>query len=241
MATAIRGRDGASRGALLEILRGASEAMTLAELADRAGLAPTTTRFHLDQLVASRTVRVGRRPAGRPGRPPLLYRAAPVEAVDGGAAYRLLAGLLAEELLEVGGTAAPLEAGRRWAARMTRDTVSLVPPSETTSGTTTTDSTTDSTTDHTADGVVRAVAAFFSDGGFAPEVVDGSTIALHRCPFLDLAREQSAAVCTVHVGLLQGLLDALGSARQPRLEAVVDGSGPCVVRLGPPPRPGRPS
>ena len=213
-----RGHDGDSRARVLSLLRAAEGPLTAAEIGRRAHLAVATTRFHLEHLVADGCVECApEAPSGRPGRPRMMYRALPEAVVDDGAAYRLLAGLLADQLLHSHGSAGPLEAGRRWAASSLAVDVAAG-------------------ADVTAGGdVTAAVIALFTDGGFAPRAVDASTVELRRCPFLDLARTNAEAVCAVHLGFLQGLLTGLGSDRQPRLEVVLDGSGPCLVRLALPP------
>ena len=47
--------------------------------------------------------------------------------------------------------------------------------------------------------------------GFAPQrrVVGGrQQVALRHCPFLELAEGRSAVVCPIHLGLMQGALEA---------------------------------
>ncbi len=51
--------------------------------------------------------------------------------------------------------------------------------------------------------VARKVAA-------VEEAVEGRTVWLRTCPLLDAARTYPQVVCTVHRGLVEGLLDAAG-------------------------------
>lgn len=77
------------------------------------------------------------------------------------------------------------------------------------------------------------VVSVFREAGFEPAVDVGShTVALHRCPFRELAAEHPDVVCGMHLGLLTGLLEQIGASTEVRLVPVLDGSGPCLVRLG---------
>jgi predicted ArsR family transcriptional regulator len=204
--------------------------MTTEALADAVRLSVNTVRFHLDRLHRDGLItRVAAAPDG-PGRPRMMFRAVTPEGTDGAAAYRLLAGLLAEGLARTGGSQASLDVGRLWADRL----VTVHDPSV--GGTSGVD----------ADvGAVQRVVELFEDGGFAPQVTDGGrAIALHRCPFLELASVKADVVCTVHLGFVRGVLQRLhdgarADGRGPhriepdrvRLRPVLDGSGPCLVTL----------
>jgi predicted ArsR family transcriptional regulator len=94
-------------------------------------------------------------------------------------------------------------------------------------------------------GAVQRVMELFEDGGFAPELRDdGHTVALHRCPFMELASVTPDVVCAVHLGFVRGALHRLedgarAQGRVPhridadrvRLDPALDGSGPCLVIL----------
>jgi predicted ArsR family transcriptional regulator len=205
--------------------------MVVESVAEAVGLSVNTVRFHLDRLRREGAVaRQSTRPDG-PGRPHLVYRAVAAEAVEDAAAYRLLAGLLAEGLARSGNTQATVEAGRSWADRL----VGAHDPSVGGSG---------HRRDENAAAVARVVE-LFEDGGFAPEsLADASTVALHRCPFMDLAYVRADVVCTIHLGFVRGVLNRLqqvatAAGRIPhqieadlvRLKPVLDGSGPCLVTL----------
>jgi predicted ArsR family transcriptional regulator len=202
-------------------------------LAEVVGLSVNTVRFHLDRLRRDGLITRVTAPPDGPGRPRQVFRAVSAEAVDGAAAYRLLAGLLADGLARTGGSQASLEAGRSWADRL----VAAHDPSV--GGAVSAEANT---------GAVQRVVELFGDGGFAPELTgDGHAIALHRCPFMQLAAVSPNVVCAVHLGFVRGALhrlqdDARVQGRVPhqidpdrvRLQPVLDGSGPCVVTL---PRP----
>ena len=221
-----RGTDGVSRAAVLTALRAASLPLTVTDLAAEVGRSVNAVRFHLDRLVDDGLVRaVPERSDGRPGRPRLRYRAMPPEAVEAVASYRLLAGLLAEQVVAAGGAEAALETGRRWADGIL-DQPAGRPPEQ----------------DPPAAGPVPAadrvaeLLHLLDEGGFAPRAVDdGGVLELHACPFMDLARERSDVVCTMHLGLVRRLLERWGLPSGALLTPVLDGSGPCLVRLRPRP------
>lgn len=221
---------GASRALVLDALRSHSRPMAVEAVAEAVGLSVNTVRFHLDRLRREGAVtRQPTRPDG-PGRPHLVYRAVAAEAVED-AAYRLLAELLAEGLVRSGNARATVEAGRSWADRF----VEAHDPSVGASA----------GADDNASAVARVVE-LFEDGGFAPELLlaDAWTVALHRCPFRELASVRADVVCTVHLGfvraVLQRLQEVAGAAgRVPhgiepdlvQLKPVLDGSGPCLLTL----------
>ena len=201
-----------SRDRVLAVLRAAAQPVGISDVSAATGLSPTAARFHLDHLIGLGAVHASKDPSSSgSGRPALLYTAAPAEAVDPAAAYRALARLLAVELERSAGSRAATEAGRAWAASLLkgRDLEDAV--------------------------ALPLVLSLLTDGGFNPVLsVDGSTVELHRCPFLDLALEQPAVVCGVHLGLVTGVLDAIGSDATVRLVPDLDGDGPCLVRFSVP-------
>ncbi|MHB1615060.1 MAG: helix-turn-helix transcriptional regulator [Actinomycetes bacterium] len=183
--------------------------MGIGDVCAATGLSPSAVRFHLDHLIDLAAVRAVKDPnASGSGRPALLYSAVPAEAVDPAAAYRALAGLLASELVRSAGPRASTDAGRAWAKALLRGK------------------------DVTSADPLPVVMSLLDGGGFSPvRSADGSTVELHRCPFLDLALEQPAVVCGVHLGLVTGVLEELGTMTPVHLLAALDGPGPCLVRF----------
>lgn len=181
---------GGRREDVLAALRGAAGAMTIAAIADQLGVHPNTVRFHLDTLVADGRVERAEPAGRRPGRPPLMYRA--VRGMDRGGPrrYQLLAEVLTEALAsDADGSAKALAAGRAWARRVTRPTGK--PPGVRAS--------------------IDRLVALLDDLGFAPRrrTGDGGVqIGLRHCPFLELAEGGSPVVCPIHLGLMQGALEA---------------------------------
>lgn len=201
-----------SRERVLAVLRASERPLGVAAITTATGLSANAVRFHLQNLIESRAVRAETDPDHPgPGRPAIRYAAAtPMEAANPSSAYRLLAGLLARAVSRsaIAGTAS--EAGRDWAR-------TLAPVSS---------------TGASQPDPIDVVSTLFEHSGFDPRRgVDGQTLELHRCPFLDLAVEQPDVVCGIHLGLVQGLLEEIGARRDVRLIPVLDGSGPCLVRL----------
>jgi predicted ArsR family transcriptional regulator len=55
-----------------------------------------------------------------------------------------------------------------------------------------------------------------ADLGFAPErsdCGDDQRIGLRHCPFLELAESHAEIVCPIHLGLMQGAMEAWGASR----------------------------
>jgi predicted ArsR family transcriptional regulator len=192
-----RGHDGRAtsnrRETVLQALRETSGPSTINDVAGRLGVHPNTVRFHLSALVENgqvERVEATRRTAGRP---PSMFRA--VQGMDpaGPRRYRLLAELLVAGLATAPDAAArAAEAGRAWGRRRAGESSDARP----------------------ADGPDHAVGALvglLDEIGFAPEERrDGErrSIGLRHCPFLELADSGSAIVCPVHLGLMQGAMEA---------------------------------
>jgi predicted ArsR family transcriptional regulator len=214
---------------MLSVLRAAEQPQTVAQIAQAVGLSLATTRFHLTHLVDEGLVisriRADQHRQG-PGRPSLLFRALPAEAVDPGAAYRQLATVLADQVSATGATASALAAGERWATQLTAQQVAARPRSGAAS----------------QSGRLPRLLRMLADGGFAPQATsDGTGIHLHACPYMDLARTHADVVCSVHLGLIRGLLRhpasgtgadvGIDTGTEVQVLPVLDGSGPCLVTL----------
>jgi predicted ArsR family transcriptional regulator len=194
---------------VLHALRSATEARTIASLATELRLHPNTVRFHLDSLVAAGRVRQADHGPRRRGRPALLYEA--VRGMDPGGPRDF--GTLAEILTD-GIAALPdpqalaQDAGRRWgrerATGMTRGTVP------------------------------DRLVGLLEELGFAPEPRDadgGTQIGLRHCPFLEVAEAHAQIVCPIHLGLMQGALEAWDAAPTvTRLEPFVE-PDLCIAHL----------
>lgn len=167
-------------------------------LATQIGLHPNTVREHLSVLTAAGLVT--RRPEARtrPGRPRMLYEAAPSERRSPESeGYRflaeVLAGYMAATLADP--AAAAEEAGRTWGHSL----VERPAPYE----------------ELDLADVVGRILATLAELGFAPEQDrDGRRIVirLSDCPFRELAAHRGTVVCSVHLGILRGMAEELGNS-----------------------------
>ncbi|MFE2288195.1 ArsR family transcriptional regulator [Streptomyces sp. NPDC059443] len=172
-----------SRRRLVALLREAGGALGAAELAAAAGLSVATVRHHLTALTEAGLVRASARP-GRPGpgRPSLGWTAVPVPSAESGdAPYRELAGALATALAGDAGRARA--AGRDWGRAL------AVPGAE----------------------PGERVAALAARLGFDPEPRADGRVLLHGCPYRVMARARPEVICSVHQGVLDGLLEGTGT------------------------------
>ena len=228
------GRDGGRGGAggrrleVLRLLRAADAPLSIADIARQLDVHPNTVRFHLDPLVSSGLAeRVAPEP-GRPGRPPLLFRAARRMDPTGPRRYHLLAEILVHNLAAGPDPARhAAEAGRAWGRRLAPLMGSGA----------------QSRAPHHADTgpsgpgePVGRLVSLLDELGFAPElrVTDEEVrVGLRRCPFLELAESRAEVVCPVHLGLMRGAMDAWGAqVTVDRLEAFAQ-PDLCVAHLAP--------
>lgn len=195
---------------VLSLLRESRTAWDVTAIARRLAVHPNTVRFHLDGLIGGGQVeRVDARRSG-PGRPPLLFRAKPGMDPAGPRAYRLLAGVLVDEVARAPDPVRSAgEAGRRWGARLAGDATRASRPE-----------------------AVGHLTGLLDELGFRPEPrADGAEIGLRHCPFLELAEVQRQVVCQVHLGLMQGVT-ANAPVTVDRLDAFVE-PDLCVAHLAP--------
>ncbi len=160
----------------------------VAELTDHLGLNHNAIRQHLTKLVdAELIVESTSAPSGR-GRPRLRYALDPTAESRWGVTgpYERLA-LLLTEVVRTGDT--PVEVGRRAGQRMRLAEADAV---------------------DTVDTFVELMAR----QGFEPDArTDGSqlSVTLHACPFTSAVLNDPDVVCALHLGMAQGLAEAVGS------------------------------
>lgn len=240
---------GAPARRVLAALRVGARPATIRELADELGGHPNTVRLHLQRLVADGWVLEETRPAAGRGRPARVYRAAPhaeaAEADPVAEEYLGLATAFAEHLSR--GEAPGEEArqvGRLWGARLAsrrgaravtanRDHADADPahgspaapgaPGEVSPG----------------DQVrAREQALSMLEGlGFSP-LDDGPErpVLLRTCPLLAAARANPEVICTVHLGLVEGALEARGGSGEGVSLVPFAAPGSCHLRVPAPPR-----
>lgn len=190
------------RTRLLEVLAG-EPGLDAAALADRLGLHVNTVRTHLNVLTEAGLVAPVVEERDRPGRPRLLYRVVgpqligpPLDGSPPAGGYRFLAAVLASYLgaISPDAAAAAEQAGEAWGGFV----VDRPPPF----------------TELTPGAAVDKLVTMLDEFGFAPQLddedPDAPRLLLHRCPFLDVAREHQDVVCSVHLGLMRGALAELG-------------------------------
>lgn len=191
------GPPGGRRLDVLRLVQAADAPLSIAQIADELGVHPNTVRFHLDTLVEEGRVENTEPDHKGRGRPALMFRA--IRQMDRGGTrrFRLLAeiltiGLAADQ--DPGGKA--LAAGRAWGRRMRP----LDHPADPVGA--------DESTEHLVD--------MLDELGFEPERLASDAagqeqLGLRHCPFLELAEGSTEVVCPVHLGLMQGALEAWGA------------------------------
>ena len=180
-----------ARARVLEFLQAQAEPVGTAHVASVLGLHDNTARLHLDGLVASGlATRVTAQPKGR-GRPAMLFSSGLAQELDPRVRdYAHLAAALATVVAQRSADPAgdARAAGQRWGEEM----VAGKRP-------------------RSAIAARTEVVAILDDLGFDPQAdARVRSVALRRCPLLDVAREHPEVVCQVHLGLVSGALQRMG-------------------------------
>jgi predicted ArsR family transcriptional regulator len=177
---------------VLEMLRGTPGGHVVTELAVRLGLHPNTVRFHLNRLVAAGLATREVEPHNGPGRPRLSFAAAPQQDMERSRrSYQLLADMLAGFIADTSPDAAgqAIELGRTWG----RYLATKAPPARRV----------------TEEESLRELLRVLDDIGFSPLLAEGdqhSQVHLRHCPFLEVASAHGEVVCSLHLGVMQGVL-----------------------------------
>lgn len=207
---------GESRSRVFAVLQEAGEPLGVGDVAKQVRLHPNTARFHLDALVAAGVAERATEDREQPGRPRVLYAARPDTPRTGQRSYLLLAKILASYLAAE--TPRPREAAQRAGLAWGRYLAERPPPFRRLDADTATEQ------------LVRAL----DDIGFAPEAVTAERerqVLLRNCPFRETVEEQAEVVCSIHLGLMQGLLaDVDGPVDVIRLDPFV-APNLCVAHL----------
>ncbi|HET8991280.1 MAG TPA: helix-turn-helix domain-containing protein [Acidimicrobiales bacterium] len=182
-----------TRYRLFRYVAEANRPVGVAELTDFAGLNHNAVRQHLAVLKAASLVLERVETRTRPGRPALLYELHPEAAGkwETTGAYAWLAALLAEAVRD---GLSVREVGYRDGQRRARAYRGLEGEA--------------------------AIERELQRGGFRPERRDaGATVeyVLQRCPFAEVAVASPTEICQLHLGLSEGLADALGPLGVDRL------------------------
>lgn len=203
-----------ARSRILESLQQAAEPLTASALATNLGQHTNTVREHLEALVErGLATRFQGDPAGR-GRPAWRYspstelREPDARVRD----YAALAFVLAEQIAHssTDPDADAIAAGHSWGRMLTRDAVR-----------------------GTASAARHKTVALLTDIGFDPDADSrANRVILRRCPFLDIARQQSQIVCSAHLGMIATVVEEFGGdGAGVQLLPFADSHG-CVVKFG---------
>ncbi len=220
-------RSGGRRGEVLRALSEAEHPVGVAEIGRALGVHPNTVRFHLGHLQADGLVTEVRRSPRGPGRPASLFRVVPRMDPKGPRDYRVLAEILSQGIAgsEQAGEVAT-ELGRAWGQEQAAKLSTRKLPRHSSA--------------------VRRLVRVLDDLGFAPDPAAPTdpavpaesrtpgiaTIGLRHCPYLELADKRPDVVCSAHLGMMRGLVQAW--ATPVTVEALVPFAEPdlCRVHLG---------
>ena len=194
------------RAQIVSELASSADGLDAAELGRRVGLHANTVRWHLGILVDAGVAESRPEPRETPGRPRILYRIGDGAEPVAHDEYRLLATILAE--LVAGEPERCQDAGGRWGHALARG--------------------------RSRERAVDAVVDLLDEQGFEPDAADGA-IAMHHCPFHDLAESSTDVVCAVHRGLIDGALAELGSSLSVSELDIFPRPGVCLAHLAPRP------
>lgn len=203
-----------TRDTVLAAIRTAPVPPTVEEIARDLGLHHNSVRLHTAALRDAGLIAQDSRPGGGRGRPQVTYRTTDRGAWTGPRDYRLLASLLLAD--RAGGE---LSDARRLGAEWGRRLAAASPRG---GG----DDDDDDTT-----GTTHRVMAALDELGFEPTPVPAAgRIELRNCPFLELVDREDGAVCAIHAGMLDGLVEG-GRARVELLPFTSPRA--CTVRIAP--------
>lgn len=185
---------GATRRRVLDELQTENAPLGVATLAERLTLHPNTLRFHLGALIDAGLAERQLETSHRAGRPAVLYTATADSPIAGQRSYQLLAQILTRQIAthNVDASATALEAGRDWGRSLARRP-STVQPADAAEAT-------------------RQLKGVLTEAGFQPRIINRGArrrVELHHCPFRELAATHGNIVCSIHLGVMQGLLTEL--------------------------------
>lgn len=206
-----------NRRHLLRLLDDKAEPMLVSELAAKLGLHINTVRGHLASLEDAGLVERTAAHRRGPGRPSVMYRATSRDVRSPTSeGYRFLAEVLASSIQATSTEPNRVaeEAGHAWGRYLVDRPLPFerVDPAR----------------------AIQQVLTTLAQLGFSPKAAPDTSsriIELHDCPFRDLARSRGDVVCSVHKGLVAGMLQELGgSVAIDALEPFVEPSL-CIARL----------
>jgi predicted ArsR family transcriptional regulator len=212
------GALGESRTRVLEVLQDSGMLLNVNDVAARVGLHANTVRLHLDALVGAGLADSEAEKRDLRGRPRKLYAANANSPNAGRRSYRFLAQILASSIAAQ--TSKPREAavkaGQEWGRYLGEgpSPFKRVDADEATG---------------------RLVGALDTLGFFPEAVTKGRQrrVLLHHCPFREVAQEYPEVACSIHLGLMNGLLAELDAPLEvDRLDPFVE-PALCVASFSP--------
>ena len=207
---------GESRTRVLEVLQDSGTQLNVSDVAARVGLHTNTVRLHLDALVAAGLAESEAEKRDLRGRPRTLYAANANSANAGRRSYRLLAEILASSMAAQ--TSRPREAAVKAGQEWGRFLGEGPPPFKRVD----------------ADEATGRLVGALDTLGFSPEAVTRGRqrrVLLHHCPFREVAKEYPEVACSIHLGLMNGLLAELDAPLEvDRLDPFVE-PALCVASL----------
>jgi predicted ArsR family transcriptional regulator len=181
------------RPRVLELLRGAPGGLGVTDLATQLGLHTNTVRFHLNRLVAAGLATREVEQHNGPGRPRLTFAAVPKQDRERGRrSYQLLADMLAGFIADTSPNAAAqaVELGRTWGRYLATKPAPAKRVTE--------------------EEALSELLRVLDDIGFSPRLAEDddqqSQVLLRHCPFLEVASAHGEVVCSLHLGVMQGVL-----------------------------------
>lgn len=204
---------------VLRVVRSADAPVSIAQIAAELAIHPNTVRFHLGSLVDEGRIEHAEPDHKGPGRPALMFRAIRQMDPAGPRRFRLLAEILTLGLADdTDPRGKALAAGRAWASRLSSPDRHSAPadPGESAS----------------------RLAEMLDEMGFQPQnlqpdAAGGGQLGLRHCPFLELAETAAEVVCPLHLGLMQGALQAWDApVTVDRLDAFAE-PDLCIAHLTP--------
>ncbi|MHA3723543.1 helix-turn-helix transcriptional regulator [Leucobacter sp. HY1910] len=202
----------ATRETLLRLIEAQPEAVTIAQLATASGCHENTVRGHVHALWRDGFLDRELAEAAGKGRPSWLWRAAAGSSAQADSPYAGLAMALADGLAATGdeapdrARAVGLAWGRTLAAELPRAA--------------------------SADDARRTVIAVMQEQGFAPRAdTSEARVLLKRCPLVAAAVHRPEIVCAVHLGMVEGALEAIGARDAGSTLTPMTGPGECTLEL----------
>lgn len=212
---------------VLGALRERGAPATIRELTEDLGGHPNTVRLHLQRLVADGWVVEETAPAAGRGRPARVYRAAPHATASTSPVAEEYLGLASAFAAHLGRGDAPAEeareVGRLWGASLAARTGDGAPRSGSAAE---------------RQRRARAEVVRLMDGlGFSPlDEGPDRPVQLRTCPILAAAKANPQVICTVHLGLVEGALEARGGSGGGVSLVPFAAPGACHLHVPAPPR-----